>query len=542
MTMGTYQGKHSSAPGPRTKNRPSAPQRSAAAGRREKKESPVPQAGPEVRQRREPAAAEGVRKEPGASAEQPSRPAGKHADRPAEPKARHEKAAAPEKRAEKPKKPAQKAEKAKPAGKPAKKTAEPRARHEKTAAPEKRAEKTKKPAQKTEKEKPVVAAPKKPAQEPKDSPAPRRAKPEKKKKSKWFRIFMLLYTLVLVIVSCYLQFRLWDFLKTDQAEIDREKAADSARKAHEKAVFQSPQLAFEDWQSGVTIDYWTDLWYDQSPNDLDIRDQVYAYMAERFSPDAVKAYKAEGFTQEEPVYVLKNGGESLARIALSGSELEWAVSDVKLLFEGTYSASVTVPGKCKVSCNGQQLSKEYRRKTESLMTYKLLDGQLEKPVTWYSYTVDGLLLEPDLSVTPPEGYSLLPCGDNGYLLRVDGDNSAYTEQSVQFVKTDLEYYMNGAGGSVYRVLGMLREGTQAYDETRKTRESLRWSTRYSNIDTSKTYAGDVIYWAKNCFSVDVTYDADCSFRGVPVDYADATMRLYFMWDGDEYYISNFEIL
>lgn len=356
---------------------------------------------------------------------------------------------------------------------------------------------------------------------------------------------MLFYALVLVVATGFLQFRLWNFLKTDQAEIDREKAAESARRVHEKALFQSPQLAFEDWRSGVTTDFWTDLWYDQSPNDLDIRGQVYAYMAERFAPDAVRAYKAEGFTQEEPVYVLKNGDEPLARVALSGSELEWEVSRVELLFEGTCSASVTVPGKCRVSCNGQTLDEEYREKTDSLMSYKLLDGQLEKPVTWYSYTVEGLLLEPDLSVSPPEGYSLLPSGDEGFLLRAEGDNSAYTEQAVQFVKTDLEYYMNGARGAwgnMDRVLRMLRKGTQAYEETRKTHESIRWSTHYSDIDTSRTDAGDVIFWAENCFSVDVAYDARCKLRGEPVDYAAATMRLYFLRDGDEYFISDFEIL
>lgn len=383
------------------------------------------------------------------------------------------------------------------------------------------------------------------AMEPEDAPARERVRPGKEKRSKWFPVFMLFYVLVLLIGSGYLQLRLWDHLGSSQAEMDRETAEDAAQKAHEKAVFQAPQLVFEDWKSGLTIDYWTDLWYDQAPIGLDIRDQVYAYMENHFAPDAIQAYKAAEFTQETPVYVLKNGEESLARVTLSGRELDWEVSEVELLFQGTYSASVTVPSECQVRCNDQPLGEDFSQPADSLMHYTLLNEQLEGPVTWVSYSVDGLLTEPELTVEPPEGYGLLPFGDNGYLLLMEGDNSAYTDKSVQFIKTDLEYYMNGARGAwsnMNRVLTLLRRGTQAYDETRQTYEGISWSTHYSNIDTSKTYAGDVIAWADNCFSVDVTYNADCTLRGDPVDYANATTRLYFLRDGDGYFISNFETL
>ena len=59
---------------------------------------------------------------------------------------------------------------------------------------------------------------------------------------------------------------------------------------------------------------------------------------------------------------------------------------------------------------------------------------------------------------------------------------------------------------------------------------------------SKTTAGAVLRWADNCFSIDVSYDADCTLRGQHQDYADATMRLYFLREGDGYYLSNFQNL
>lgn len=436
-----------------------------------------------------------------------------------------------------------------PPGKPAKaptheeKPAKPNSHIEEPAKPKTHAEKPARAQEPVKRTAGAHAHVERPAK-PKEESAPKRARP-KKKKSRWFKYLMLFYLLVLLAATGYLQFRFWNQMKTDQAEIDREKAQSAAQKAHEKAAFQAPQLAFEDWENELSLDYWTDLWYEQTPNALDTREQVYAYMQEHFAPDAVQAYRAAEFTQEEPVYVLKNGEEPLARVTLSGGELEWGVSDVELLFEGAYSASVTVPSGCSVSCNGQGLGKEYSQPADSLMTYKLLNEQLENPVTWDCYSVDGLLMEPELTVKPPEGHDLLPYGDDGYLLLKGGDNSAYADRSVNFVRADVEYYMSGArgaGGNMSRALGFLRRGTQAYDVTREAYEGVTWSIHYNDIDTSKTYAGDVIVWADNCFSVDVTYDADCTLRGRAIDFADSTMRLYFLRDGDEYFISNFETL
>ena len=95
---------------------------------------------------------------------------------------------------------------------------------------------------------------------------------------------------------------------------------------------------------------------------------------------------------------------------------------------------------------------------------------------------------------------------------------------------------------MYSVLSHLTPGTQAYQNIRNTYTGVVWARDYSNIDTSKTTAGDVLVWSDNCFSVDVIYDADCVWEGTHIDYADATMRIYFLQTNAGYIISNFEIL
>lgn len=365
------------------------------------------------------------------------------------------------------------------------------------------------------------------------------------KKSKWFRYFLLFYLAVLVVGSGFLQITLWRYLARSQAEMDRQEAVEAAQQAYEDSLHQAPQLAFETWLDGLSADYWTDIWCAKVSNALEDREWVRAYMEKLFAPDAVTAYKAAGFTQEAPVYVIKNGEQPLARVSLSGDTLSWAVTDVELLLEANHSASVTVAKGCRVTCNGKTLGEEYCQPAESLMTYEPLQGLLTKPVVWVTYSVEDLLSEPELTVTPPDGLGVTQDDDGNYLLLAGGNTSEYTERSVKYVRAFLNYYMNGYNGtwSNYNyVLSFLRSDTQAYKDIRDTYNSVSWATSYSDIDTSKTSAGDVIVWADNCFSVDVTYDADCTLLGEPVDYADATMRVYYLLVDGNFIISHFETL
>ena len=365
------------------------------------------------------------------------------------------------------------------------------------------------------------------------------------KKNRRFLIGLAIYAAILLAVSGFLQIRLWQFLKDSQAEMDRQTAEQEAQLAYEKALYRAPQLAFETWWSGFTADDWTDLWYAAAPNGLDARESVREYMAERFAPDAIEARKAAGFTEETPVYVLKSGEDSLARVTLSGSGLDWSVAQVELLIEGVHSVSVTAADSCRVFCNGKEMGGEFAQAAGSCFHYAPLEGRLEGAVTWVNYSAEGLLLEPELTVEPPEGYAALRTADGDYLLGLAGDTGAYTDRAVSFVRAYLYYYMSGqhsTRANMNNVLSYLTAGTQAYQEIRDTYSGVYWSIGYSSIDTSKTAAGDVLVWADNCFSVDVSYNADCQWEGAHVDYADAVMRVYFLRTDTGYMISNFETL
>ena len=255
---------------------------------------------------------------------------------------------------------------------------------------------------------------------------------------------------------------------------------------------------------------------------------------------------ARGKSSENRAYVLKDGDEALAKITLSGSDVNWAVSDVELELEGTKSASVEVAVGSKVFCNGIELGSEYAGETQNNFSYEPLKDKLINPVSWTTYKVDGLLIEPELTAEPPAGCSVTKTAEGDFMLCLDGaDAEKYTTRAVSFVKAYLTYYMNGYNGTwgnLYAALAYLTPCTQAYTDLQDTYNGVVWNTAYGNIDVSNTTASGVVIWADNCYSVDVTYDANCTHNGQAIDYADATMRIYFLQTDAGFVISNYETL
>ncbi len=377
--------------------------------------------------------------------------------------------------------------------------------------------------------------------------------PEKRKKKGGFRKGLLTYVLVVAVIFLAALIVLWVALARFQKNKDAENAAEAEQNAivlqekqHAEAVRQAPQRAFEAWLASYTADDWTNLWYEKRPENIDGRDRVRAYMEERFGSGSVQAFRSLDYTDEAPAYVLKDGDETLAKITLSGSDVNWTVSDVELELEGTKSASVEVAVGSKVFCNGTELGSEYAGETQNNFSYEPLKDKLINPVSWTTYTVDGLLIEPELTAEPPAGCSVTKTAEGDFMLCLDGaDAEKYTTRAVSFVKAYLTYYMNGYNGTwgnLYAALAYLTPGTQAYTDLQDTYNGVVWNTAYGNIDVSNTTASGVVIWADNCYSVDVTYDANCTHNGQAIDYADATMRIYFLQTDAGFVISNYETL
>lgn len=376
----------------------------------------------------------------------------------------------------------------------------------------------------------------------------KRRRRRKNRFKKGLRIYVILFLAAIIGILAFFWFWLDKQQRQKDAE-DREAERiaqeQAAQQAHARAVHQAPQLAFMSWLEQQSAESWTDRWYAIAPEDLDGRDRVQAYIGELFA--AAEPFKSLDYTDAEPVYVLKNGEETLAKIHLTGSETSWSVSTVELVLRGHESASVRVASGSRIYCNGKELGTEYMTDSVSYFDYEPLRDQLINPVSWDTYSVSGMLLPPELTVDPPANRSVTETAEGDFLLCLpEAESGQFQTKAVAFVRSYLYYYMRGNDGNIwgnlFSALGHLTPGTQAYKDLRATYDGVYWNTSYANVDTSKTTAGGVVIWADNCYSVDVTYDADCTLGGQHIDYADATMRIYFLQTDAGFIISHFETL
>jgi len=415
------------------------------------------------------------------------------------------------------------------------------------------------------------ALPAEPAEEPKPAPRPRRAAPPqknaaperkkkaaspngrnpKKKKKGRFRRNLRIYVIVMLALIVAILAALWVFLSRWQAKKDAE-AAEEARikaelaeqRAHEAAVRRAPQDAFDAWLAGTDADTWTDLWFEDHSDALESREMIRGYMEEHFS--AAEPFRAADYTPEAPVYVLRDGDLSLAKVSLFGSDVTWSVADAQLLLEGKEGASVRAFTGGAVFCNGVELGPEYAGEVETTFDFEPLADKLVNPVGWQTYSVSGLLMPPTLTAEPPEGSSVTQTESGDFLLCLDENaGKTFVDRSVGFMRAYQYYYMSGllnTWGNLYAALAYLVPGTPAYQTLFDTKIGVEWNTAYGDIDTSNTTAGSVVIWADNCYSVDVTYAPTGLLNGQRVNYDGAgTMRIYFLRGNDGgFYISHFQ--
>ncbi len=364
-------------------------------------------------------------------------------------------------------------------------------------------------------------------------------KEKKAKRLSGFGKGYLIYIIALAVIFLAALAVLWSYLAKYQAQKDAEAAAlaeKEAQAAYELSVQRAPQLAFQAFLADSTADYWAQQWLSANPGSFDDPAQVTEKMNELFFGDGFAAWKDESYTDTAPVYLLQNGDADLAAVTLSGSELDWSVSTVKMLYPGTQEASMEVPEGCTVYCNGTALdAKKYARDDVSYFEMEDYKDSLVNPVLWTTYTVTGQLFAPTLTVEAPANRTLYTAEDGScsYILSAQ-DAQPYQQKAEEFVKKLLYYYMMGGDSTsnhMYDALSYVVHGSQAWKLISDSYNGVTWDTPYPNATFDDVHAGDVTIWADNCMSLDVKYHSEGSAQGY-TNVADGTYRLYFIDSGD----------
>lgn len=363
-----------------------------------------------------------------------------------------------------------------------------------------------------------------------------------------FKKGLLIYVLILAVLMLAATAVLWRFLANFQKGIDEEAIARQAAidaSEYEKNVKRAPQLCFEDFAANADGQYWADLWFETHPGSFDDPDQVTAFMTEKFDADACSLYKAEEYSEAAPVYVIKNGEERLAAVSVSGSELDWSVSKVALLIEGTESARQEVPEGCTVYCSGTALGEDYvvseqnYFKSEAMKEYQ---DKFESPVLWVTYEVSGQLFSPELTVEAPADKTLRTDSEGNYYYVLSAQAAQeYQAPALTFTEKLLYFYMQGGAGTYGNAAAAQNcvvMNSQAYKLIASAAEGVTWNPSYMG-SSSSTEVGDAILWADNCISVDVKYHYEGTVNSQKMS-NDGIYRIYFMDVGQGFQIYGLE--
>ncbi len=356
---------------------------------------------------------------------------------------------------------------------------------------------------------------------------------KKRKKRSKFAWGLNVYASLLVFVFGIGVIVLWLFLHGYQQDVDAEaarKAEQERRAAYELAVSRAPQLAFEDYISKANAETWTDAWYASHPSHYDDRAQILALMDERFSDEGVSYWKASDYTDETPRYVVRSGDETLAKLTLSGSGLDWAVTEVDVPLAGDEEASLLVPEGYTVRCNGHVLDPGSAEQETHLYDMEDYADLLVNPMHWETYTVHGLLSRPVLTAEAPLDSPIFTADDGTVFYVLSGEEAeTYQKRAENFIYALLRYYMMGnynTRGNMWGALDHVMADSQAYKLILDSYDGVTWDTCYGNTSYEAT-AGEVCILAENCLMVDVAYHAEGSAAGY-VNVADGTYRIYFL--------------
>ena len=361
-----------------------------------------------------------------------------------------------------------------------------------------------------------------------------------KKKNSLFRRGLHLYLSLLCFVAALLLIVLWVYLSRYQSELDRQKEEQARREAaaaYELAVYRAPQNAFVDFLEKTDGAYWTAQWFAAHPESLDDESRVQQYFDDWLGGSSLQSFKDASYAEQTPVYLLKNDAVAVARVTLEGAGLDWTVSRVELLLEGSEAAELSVPDGFTVYCNGKALTdgEETGAKLFDMESYA---SQLRAPASWKNYRVEKQLFEPVLTAEPPAGREVQSLDDGTMFYSLGSEEAVrYQERAENFIYDLLRYYMLGnAGtrGNMERARNHVAENSPAYTMISETYEGVIWDTCYSNA-SYEVEAGPVFCLAENCLFVEVKYHAEGS-AGSYTNVADGVYRIYYLDRGYGYQI------
>lgn len=360
-------------------------------------------------------------------------------------------------------------------------------------------------------------------------------KHKKKKRRQYFKIALLIYSALLVITIFTVWIILWGRLSGYQKNIDNEQAAAEMDKQEKRA----PQLFITNAVDTFSKDDWISLWTNNSSG-LDKEDDINSVIETTILSSPLSLWKAPDYSDSNLAYLVTNDNGDIARLHITKSNETYMIDAGEILINGEFDSQITVPKSCEVYCNNILLDESYISDDSGSMSNDLKDYEdsLINPTAYCTYSVNGLLSEPELTVANGDDSFTINTDSNGDYYLVLNDSGTYKNEAESFVKSLLYYYSQGknsASANMASATSHVASGSSAQSIIRQSLDGVLW--RYPTNATYETVASDVYVIADNCYFVDIYYKE----TGADED-STQIYRVYFLDLGSGFKIYSFAMM
>jgi len=248
-------------------------------------------------------------------------------------------------------------------------------------------------------------------------------------------------------------------------------------------------------------------------------DEAAALYATNIAGKAISYKENNDFRPNSPSYDITADGSTVAKVTLSKSGSGWAVSglDISGYLPDTMTITVDAPTGSTVTVNGTTLDASYITSTRVPEIFDNVVRFIESPPQYDTYTLSGLISEPQITVTGASGKSLdITKTDNSYVASEPAD-SQFIASVEDRVYESIDNYATYFIHMSFSLANYIVYGSELYSyifgsDTIDPIDTNLYNWEYiDSYEFAERSASNYIKYTDDCFTVDVKYALDMYF-------------------------------
>lgn len=303
-----------------------------------------------------------------------------------------------------------------------------------------------------------------------------------------FRIIYTLLTLIAVGIVIYALTLLWRFLEV-----------------YEKCQPENAIKAYVDTFSAENIPVGA---IDVTFNEFEDESVLDVYIRELTDGEAVYRRNGRESDAAKTVYDININDKTVARATVTPCEEEagfgmheYEVSDIQFGKVRVSSCSVTIPSNASLYFGNKKVDEKYiASKGEPYPETEKFQGYFEGEICDVTYTVDGFIAPPEITVKDSYGNTLKKDGDK-YVMSTT-KNEELSQLALDFSKAYSEYILGD--GTFYNVASYLAPDVPLYNELYFFENT--WHNYHTDYDFLDIEMGDPLFYSDACAAVRIKYD------------------------------------